>query len=291
MRSNHRRQSPAARHRTYPGPEQVNKAYEWRDAPQADFAVLGDPVNHSLSPRMHQAAYEALHLRHKYLAIRVPVKEFDEAVAFLIKQSYRGVNLTMPLKEAGARWAKKPDPFVARVGSANTLNFLEGSAINTDAPGFLDTLPALSIWPPAPVLVLGAGGAARALAAALEDAGHRVKIYNRTVDRAKKMIAELGLKAELLKEPNPEDAALILNTTSASHEGEAVPVQWYRANKKAIAYDISYSQEMTPFLLQAGLAGLKVVDGLEMLVAQGARSFEWWLGTAAPFDAMRQAVR
>ena len=64
-----------------------------------------------------------------------------------------------------------------------------------------------------------------------------------------------------------------------------------RANKKAIAYDIAYSQEMTPFLFQAGLAGLKVVDGLEMLVAQGARSFEWWFGTAAPIDAMRQAVR
>ena len=145
----------------------MNRSYEWRDAPQADFAVLGDPVNHSLSPRMHQAAYEATHLRHKYVAIRVPVNEFNEAMEFLTKQGYRGVNLTTPLKEAGATWAKKPDAFVARVGSANVLNLLERSAINTDAPGFLDTLPPLGIWPPAPILILGAGGAARALAVAL----------------------------------------------------------------------------------------------------------------------------
>lgn len=269
----------------------MNKAYEWREAPLADFAVLGDPVNHSLSPRMHQAAYESLHMRHKYVAIRVPIKEFEEALEHLTKKAYRGVNLTLPLKEAGARWAKRPDAFVQRVGSANSLNFLDGSAINTDAPGFMDTLPPLGLWPPTAVLLLGAGGAARALAVALEDAGHRLKIYNRTSDRAKKMIADLGLKAELMKEPNPEDVGLVLNTTSAAINEDAVPVQWYRANKKAIAYDISYGQEMTPFLFQAGLAGLKVVDGLEMLVAQGARSFEWWLGVAAPFDVMRQAVR
>lgn len=269
----------------------MNKAYEWRDAPQADFAVLGDPVNHSLSPRMHQAAYDALHMRHKYVAIRVPLKEVDEALSFLAKKGYRGVNLTVPLKEAGASSAKRPDDFVLRVGSANSLNFLESSAINTDAPGFIDTLPSLGIWPPTPVLLLGSGGAARALAVALEDAGHRLRIYNRTPERAKKMIADLGLKAELLKEPNPEDVGLILNTTSAAINDESIPVQWQRANKKAIAYDISYGQELTPFLFQAGLAGLKVVDGLEMLVAQGARSFEWWLGVAAPFEAMRQALR
>jgi shikimate dehydrogenase len=104
------------------------------------------------------------------------------------------------------------------------------------------------------------------------------------------MVEDLKITAEILKEPNPEGAAMILNTTSAALEGEAVPVQWYRADKRAIAYDISYGEELSPFLLQAGLAGLKVTDGLEMLVAQGARSYEWWLGMAAPLDVMRRAV-
>ena len=83
---------------------------------------------------------------------------------------------------------------------------------------------------------------------------------------------------------------MIVNTTSAALEGDEVPMMWQRADKKTIAYDISYGSELSPFLLKAGLAGLKVVDGLDMLVAQGARSFEWWLGIVAPLDAMRKAV-
>jgi shikimate dehydrogenase len=240
---------------------------------------------------MHRAAFDSLGLTHKYFAIRVPLKEFREALEHLKKLGYRGANLTTPLKEAGAKWATEPEPFVARVGSANTLNLLDGSATNTDVPGFLDTLPALGIWPPATILVLGAGGSARALTAALEDAGHRLKIYNRTPDRAKKMVKDLDLKAEVIKEPNPDGVSMVLNTTSASLAGESVPVQWARAQKRCIAYDLAYGQELTPFLLQAGLAGHKVMDGLDLLVAQGARSFEWWLGTAAPLDVMRQSVQ
>jgi shikimate dehydrogenase len=268
----------------------VNKPFEWRSAPKASFAVLGDPISYSLSPRIHEAAYQALGLSHKYVAIRVEPKEFGEALDHLAQLGYQGVNLTQPLKELAAKWAKHPEQFAKRVGAANTLNLLDGSATNTDAPGFIDTLPAIGVWSPAPVLVLGAGGAARALATTLADAGHRVSIYNRTPERAKKMVEDLGIKATIIKEPNPEGAALILNTTSAALAGETVPVQWYRADKKAIAYDISYSQELSPFLLQAGLGGLKVVDGLEMLVAQAARSLEWWLGTVAPLDAMRRAA-
>lgn len=268
----------------------MNKPFEWRNAPKATYAVLGDPVSHSLSPRIHQAAYEALGMKHKYVAVRVEQAELAAALDHLSKLGYQGLNLTQPLKESGARWAKTPDKFVGRVGSANTINLLDGSATNTDAPGFIDTLPAIGIWAPAPVLVLGAGGAARALVTALYDAGHRIKIFNRTPERAKRMVEELAVKAEILKEPDPEGVALILNTTSAALSGEAVPVQWYRADKRAIAYDISYGQELSPFLLQSGLAGLKVVDGLEMLVAQAARSLEWWLGTAAPLDVMRRAA-
>lgn len=239
---------------------------------------------------MHEAAYRALGLKQSYVAIRVSTEELPEALEHLAKKGYRGVNLTMPLKEAGAALSPRPEAFVKRIGAANTLNLLEGTATNTDAPGFLDTLPALGIWPPSRVLVLGAGGSARALATALEEAGHRVRIQNRTLERAKAMVKELALKAEVTPEPDPSGCAMILNTTSAAIIGEAPDVLWGRADRKTIAYDLSYGSEMSPFLLKAALQGHKVVDGLEMLVAQGARSFEWWFGQAAPLDAMRKAV-
>ena len=136
----------------------MNPVPGWRDAPGADFAVLGDPVGHSRSPKMHEAAYRALGLKHTYVAVRVCAEELPEALDHLAKKGYRGVNLTVSLKEAGARWALHPDEFVKRVGSANTLNLLERTATNTDAPGFIDTLPPLAVWPPSRVLVLGAGG-------------------------------------------------------------------------------------------------------------------------------------
>jgi len=268
----------------------VNKPFEWRNAPKANFAVLGDPISHSLSPKIHKAAYDALGLKYDYVAIRAPAEEFEEAVEHLKKLGYIGVNLTQPLKEKGAQWVSHPDEFVRRVGSANTISLIDSTATNTDAAGFLDTLPAIGIWAPAPVLVLGSGGAARSLVAALSDSGHRLKIFNRTTQRAMKLVDDLKVKAEVMNEPNPEGVEMILNTTSAAFDGDSVPVQWYRANKKAIAYDISYGKELSPFLLQAGLGGLKVVDGLEMLVAQAARSLEWWLGMAAPLDVMRRAV-
>ncbi len=268
----------------------MDKSFEWRKAPRAHFAVLGDPISHSLSPVIHQAAYSALGLEYKYVAVRVPPEEFGEAVQHLSDLGYQGVNVTVPLKSLAARWSKNPDKFVARVGAANTINLLDNSATNTDAAGFMDTLPAVGVWSPAPVLLLGAGGAARALLAALIDGGHRVKVYNRTPENAKQMVADLGVKVEVIKEPNPEGVALVVNATSASLDDESVPVQWHRADRKTIAYDISYGKELSPFLLNAGLGGLKVVDGLEMLVAQAARSLEWWLGMVAPLDAMRRAA-
>lgn len=266
------------------------RPHDWRDAPLADFAVLGDPVSHSRSPKMHEAAYQALAMKRSYVPIEVKLDDLSPALSHLARLGYRGVNLTVPLKEAGAKWAEKPDEFVRRVGSANTLDLLESSATNTDAPGFLDTLPGLGIWPPSKVLVLGAGGAARALTAGLAEAGFRVRVFNRTPERAEAMVRGLGAAAEVLGEPNPEGCSLILNTTSAALSGEAPDLQWNRADRKAIAYDLTYGSELTPFLLKAALQGHKVVDGLDMLVAQGARSFEWWLGVAAPLDAMRRAV-
>lgn len=264
--------------------------FEWMDAPRADFAVVGDPVEHSLSPAMHQAAYAALGIHRSFVAIRVKQGDLKKALNHMGKIGYVGANVTLPLKEEAAAWAKDPEPFVVRTNSANAIRFVDGGAINTDAPAFLETLAQLNVPHGATVLLLGAGGAARALAVALEDAGYRLRLFNRTAEKAKAMTKSLALKAELLKEPDPSGAAAIVNATSASISGASVPVQWQRGTRGAIAYDLAYGSELSLFLLHAGLAGMKVVDGREMLIAQGARSFEWWLGGRAPVEAMRQAV-
>lgn len=269
----------------------MDRIYDWREAPPAEFGVIGDPIRHSLSPKMHRAAYAALGMDLRYLAIHVPDGEFREAIDHLGDMGYQGLNVTVPHKHSAVRWASDPDAFSDRVQSANTLRLSDRSATNTDAPGFLDTLPALGIWPSASVLLLGAGSSARALLVALEESGYRVRVYNRTFERAREMVKAMGVQAEVLKEPDPEGVALIVNATSASLAGESVPVIWSRAGRKTIVYDLAYGQELTPFLLQGALAGLKVVDGREMLVAQGARSFEWWFGRSAPYDAMYEAVQ
>ncbi len=266
----------------------MREVYEWRDAPAAEFAVIGDPVGHSLSPAMHHAAFKALGLPYRYVAVRVGTGEVAAALDHLAASGYQGVNVTVPHKQESILWCREVDPFVARVGAANTLQLAtprERSCINTDAPGFLATLPE----EPKSVLLLGAGGSARSLAAALADKGCHLRIFNRTRERAVQMVAELGIAAEILESPDLREADLILNTTSTSLKGESLNLRWSQAKSGALAYDLVYGE--TPFLRDAAAAGLRTTDGLPLLVAQGALSFEWWLGIEAPREVMMEAAR
>lgn len=265
--------------------------FSWRDAPAADFAVIGDPVSHSLSPRMHTAAYAALGLNLRYVAIHVPACEVVPALDHLRSLGYRGVNVTVPHKESALDWCSEAESLARRVRAVNTVRLADRSGINTDAPGFLDTLADLLLGPsPELVLLLGAGGSARALTCALAEAGWQVRIYNRTRSRAEEMVANLGVDAEVLDAADPTGARLILNTTSASLQGAEVAIPWQCAEPDAVAYDLMYAKEPTPFLAAASAHGLRTCDGLPLLVAQGARSLEWWLDVSAPRDAMRAAL-
>ncbi|MEZ0325713.1 MAG: shikimate dehydrogenase [Fimbriimonas sp.] len=265
----------------------MTEVYEWRDAPVADFAVIGDPIGHSLSPAMHQAAYRELGVPYRYVAIHVPPGGVAAALDHLKALGYRGVNATVPHKQEVIDWCEEVEPFARRVGAANTisLDVPATRCINTDAPGFMETLPAL----PETVLLLGAGGSARSLAAALSDCGCRLRIYNRTRARAEEMVNALGLQAELLDRPDLEGADLVLNTTSSSLSGESLALDWNTAKPGALAYDLVYGN--TPFLEEAEKAGLRTLDGLPLLVAQGALSLEWWLRIRAPRAAMMEALR
>jgi len=141
-------------------------------------------------------------------------------------------------------------------------------------------------------LLLGAGGSARALAIGLVGAGYDLRLYNRTFAKAGALAADLELSGtQILREADPGGASLIVNTTSASLANEEIPVLWQRAEPGALAYDLMYAEGPTAFLRSAALHGLDTMDGRQMLVAQGARSFEWWLGIPAPRDVMLQAIQ
>lgn len=256
----------------------------WQDAPKADFAVIGDPVDHSLSPQMHTAAYKALDLDYKYVAIHVPVGEVAAALDHLRELDYRGVNVTVPHKGEAIAWCAHVGDFVQQVQAVNTIDVRRKSGINTDANGFLATLDGVKVGT---ALMLGAGGSARALARALVREGWTLRLWNRTPERATELAGLVGATA--VETADPTGASLILNTTSASLTGDELPIDWNKAEKDAIAYDLAYGD--SPFLLAAQGKGLTTMNGLPMLVEQGALSIEWWLGVRAPRPAMLAAIQ
>ncbi len=262
----------------------MNTVYPWREAPKVQFAVIGDPVDHSRSPMMHEAAYKALGLPFKYVAIHVPPGEVAATLDHLRELDYRGVNVTVPHKQEALAWCRHVDNFCEQVDAVNTIDVRRRAGINTDANGFLATLEGM---PVGSVLLLGAGGSARSISRALVRDGWTVRIWNRTHEKAVELSRLVG--ASISDEPDPTGASLILNTTSASLSGEELPVLWDRAEKGAVAYDLAYGD--SPFLNVARSKGLATKDGLPMLVEQGALSLEWWTGETAPRAAMMAAIQ
>ena len=264
----------------------MNAVFDWRSAPKADFAVIGHPVSHSLSPRMHEAAYQELGLEYRYIAIDVPSGEVAVALDHLEQSGFRGVNVTVPHKEEALAWATDVERFAERVRSANTFLLKRRACINTDAPGFLETLTR----PPGKALMLGAGGSARAIALALCDAGWELRLFNRTLERASAMFRELKLVGSVVGVPSARGCDLVVNTTSASLQGDVIPIEWDGVHAGALAYDLMYADGPTPFLIDAATHGCETRDGRSLLVAQGALAFEWWTGLTAPREAMARAI-
>lgn len=245
------------------------------------FAVIGDPVAHSLSPAMHSAAYRALGLDHSYERLHVT----DLEVQIDAIKNFDGINITVPHKESITRFCE-PDAFAKRAGSVNTVDWRTGAGINTDGPGFLDNLPEGVKT----ILILGAGGTTRSIALALDLAGFDVTIFNRTRERAERLVSELDISSRVSSIPELAGVDVIVNATSAGLKGERLPLDWGRVQRHAVAIELAYGKDPTPFELDAATTGLKAINGRELLIAQGARSFEWWLGIPAPIEAMRGAV-
>ena len=258
--------------------------------------IIGWPVEHSLSPVMHNAAFAALGLNWAYAAFPVRPDRVHEAVRGLAAAGCGGLNVTIPHKQAVLGCCSSVSEAVAAIGAANTLvPDGEGGfrADNTDAEGFLRALDehaALDL-DGRDVLLVGAGGAARAVAFALRSRGARVRVANRTPARA----AELG-------DPVPfttpamdmiaGQSALVVNCTSLGLHGDEVPPELPLAGigrGQAVA-DIVYRPGGTPWLAAAAARGALPVDGLAMLLHQGAAAFEQWTGAPAPVEVMRTAL-
>jgi shikimate dehydrogenase len=259
------------------------------------LGVCGWPVAHSRSPAMHNAALAAVGLTGwRYQHLPLPPELFAETVRALERAGFRGVNVTIPHKEAALALADSATPTATAVGAANTLTFLDGAiaAENTDVTGLLDVLAAHRPARGRTALVLGAGGAGRAAVHALLQAGAAdVMVWNRTPERAQRLAAELGGRAVA----TPEPAEIVVQCTSIELAGGEDPFKRLPATADTfeagiLVVDMAYKAGGTAFLAAARSRGADVVDGLEVLVAQGAASFERWTGRPAPHDVMRRAA-
>lgn len=271
------------------------------------LGVLGDPISHSLSPTMHNAALAELDLDYVYLAWRVTAADLATAVAGLWAIGVRGFSVTIPHKQAILPLLAEVRPEAAVIGAVNTVwPTAQGWAgTNTDVAGFIAPLMAGRDWTGARALVLGCGGAARAVVAGCTHLGFgEIAVVGR---QASKLAA---FQADWAKSPQPPPLTvhgwdhlphclaavdLVVNTTplgmgSLATESPLSGFDLAQLPDQATIYDLVYSPRPTRLLQLAAERGLRSLDGLEMLVQQGAAAFSIWLGQPAPLDTMRQAL-
>ncbi len=266
--------------------------------------VLGWPVAHSLSPAMHNAAFAALGLDWAYVPFAVPPERLVAAVEGLVALGFAGANVTIPHKQAVMSVRDDIAPAARAIGAVNTL-VINGQihGDNKYWPGFLRALRDVGCEPGGQrAVVLGAGGAARSIVYALASVAADVIIYNRHVERAEALVSDLRpafprgrLEAHPITDLARETRCrpgLIVNTTSLGMaprvEGSPWPAE-LRIPDSATVYDLVYNPLATRFLKTAKAHGARAVDGLGMLVYQGAIAFEMWTGVAPPTDVMYKA--
>ncbi|MFH1023746.1 MAG: shikimate dehydrogenase [Planctomycetota bacterium] len=268
------------------------------------YAVFGHPVAHTASPAMQNAAFRALGMNAIYVALDVAVADLPAAVAGVRAAGFAGVNLTIPLKEAAIPLVDRLSPEAAFCRSVNTLA-IRGNRIlghSTDGTGLLCALRKdLNFSPRGKrILLLGAGGAARAAAHALARNGVRsITIANRTLERARRLAAALaGIfpggafpALSLADAIRAEMTDLVVNATSLGMNGKTLPVDLKTLAGHPAVYDMIYRPSETPLLKTARTLGLPAVNGLEMLLHQGAAAFTIWTGRKAPIAIMRNALK
>jgi len=264
--------------------------------------VIGDPVGHSLSPALHNAALVELGLDWAYLAFPVPAGSGQAAVAAMVDLGIRGLSVTMPHKAGAAKACHQLSPLAERLGVVNTVSNVGGRLVgdSTDGPGFVDSLAELG-WSPSGkrCLVLGAGGSARAVVLALGAAGaRRVEVVARRPEQALEVAALAG-EAGMVATVDAADAAdLVVNATPVGMAGVAADrsgelpfgLDPKRLGPGQLVADLIYAPATTQLLASARARGAGTCNGLGMLVHQAARQVTIWTGRDAPIDVMSAAA-
>jgi len=266
-------------------------------------AIIGDPVEHTMSPAMHNAAFQKMGLDYLYIPFRVAPEQLPQAVAGLNALNVAGFNVTIPHKVAVMPLLDGLDPLAEKIGAVNTVVNEDGKlrGYNTDGDGFYRVLLEQGFSPQGKnVVLMGAGGAARAIAYTLAEKDARLTILNRRqeLDWAENIarfilddlnkevkVFELGDIAKVLP-----GADLLVNATSVgmSPADNDSPVPAPLLEKVPVVFDIVYNPLKTRLLKEAAAAGVQTISGIDMLAWQGALAFEKWTGKAAPVDLMRQ---
>ncbi len=265
------------------------------------YCIIGDPVDHSLSPAMHNAAFKTLNLNCTYIAFRVKEDELEAAIQSLRSTKIAGFNVTMPHKIAVMKFLDELDETCYKINAVNTVNNENGrfKGYNTDMDGFIQPLKRRKIsLAGKTILLMGAGGAARAVLTALasEHVG-MVIIANRNIARARDVAEhaeKLNLNCELISlDDAPKVASkadLIVNATPIGMAREPSMIKSEDISEHSIVYDLVYRPMETGLIQNAKEAGATVVYGYEMLVEQGAKAFEIWKKMEAPREVMKKTL-
>jgi shikimate dehydrogenase len=271
--------------------------------------IIGDPVEHSLSPKMHNAAYESIGIADQFVftAAKVKIEDIGKVAEAVRTMGIRGLTCTVPHKMEILKYLDEIDPIARKIGAVNTVVNNDGklTGYNTDWMG--TAIPLMramkedlniknfetNFLQNKKVALIGAGGAARAMAYAVIEKGGDLKIFNRTIENAKKLADELGAKYESLEAmAEIESFDIIINSTTLGmgdlQDQTPVPDKYIR--KCQIVFDAVYSPLKTRLLSEAAAKGVSVINGLEMLLYQGIAQFELYTGHTAPEAVMRQSI-
>jgi shikimate dehydrogenase len=269
--------------------------------------IIGDPIEHIMSPVMHNAAFEKMKIDYFYVLFRVKREQLAKAIEDMRALNIRGLNVTIPHKVAIIPFLDKLDPLAEKIGAVNTVVNDEGilTGYNTDATGFLQALLERGIEPKGKnIVILGAGGASRAISFILAERGSNLVILNRLLelDWAEELASKLSkiftkeVEALELNEANLaevlEKADILINATrvgmTPNIDETLVPFNLLKPS--LVVFDIVYNPIKTRLLREAEQAGAETISGIDMLVYQGALAFEKWTGLKAPIELMRKEV-
>jgi len=256
--------------------------------------LIGDPVEHSLSPLIHNAGYQALGINYAYVSFRV--SDIKQAIEGIRGLAIRGASVTIPHKVSAIKYLDKIDPLAEKIGAVNTIVNDDGvlTGYNTDGDGALQALETVTMLKSKKAVLIGSGGAALAIAVGLKEKGVKLVVLNRTEDKARKLAKKVSAEDSggLKKLSEISSADILINATPVGMWPEAdqsiIPKELL--HNRLTVFDIVYNPRETRLLIEAREKGCAVVYGYKMLLYQAARQFELFTGLKAPLPAMESAL-